>query len=37
MTTQPIEPVGAEQDEMNHQCQYEQEREQSNQSSARIE
>ena len=34
---QPIESVGTEQDEMNQQCQYKQEREQSYQHSARIE
>jgi len=37
MTTEPIELVGGQQDEMNHQCQYEQEREQGYQSSAGIE
>jgi hypothetical protein len=37
VATQPIEPVGAQQDEMNQQCQHEQERKQSNQRSAGIE
>jgi len=37
VTTQPVEPVGAEQDEVNHECQYEQECKERNQGSARIE
>jgi len=37
VAAQPIEPVGAQQDEMNQQRQHEQECEQRDQSSARIE
>jgi hypothetical protein len=37
MSTKPIEPVGAEQDEMNQQCKHEQESKKSYQCPSRIE